>query len=247
MRFKRKSVIYTLSFIILWLANCYKSHFPEQPDDIEIYDDIAQEDSFRLDRCFDDNYFDFTEEDEVTYIDTIKDDLSSTDSIPEVTYDTVCNNIELSFDFNDGSLQGWVYHGRSGYVAENRQGVVYVHGDSFSEPYGEAGGIEKVIDINPGSLYISFKGRARSDTDLSTVTNLHLMVKTEDESLVLYEECIICGGTYDSGWFMYREDLSEYVRGVRRVKIILCLRDAWIANWNQENYYDDIIIRSYCE
>lgn len=109
--------------------------------------------------------------------------------------------------------------------------------------FGDAG-MQKTVDISRwtgnGPLILSFNWRAKSDYSGSTVTNANLKILDSDTGKQLYYEKLFAGGSYDTGWRSFSRDISSYVRGSSRIKIILYFHDVWVANWQQKNWYDNI-------
>ncbi len=67
--------------------------------------------------------------------------------------------------------------------------------------------------------------------------------------MLLHEADLPAGGTMDSGWQDYRQDITAFLGGAKRVRLVLGLRDAWAANWQQTASFDDVSlsIESSCE
>ena len=118
-----------------------------------------------------------------------------------------------------------------------------IYGDGYR---GEAG-MQKTVDISKwtgnGPLTLSFYWRAKSNFRYSTVTNAHVKILDASTGQQLYKKDLVMGGTYDTGWRSFSADISGYVKGHSRIKIILYLEDGWAWNWNQRNWYDNVRLR----
>lgn len=113
-------------------------------------------------------------------------------------------------------------------------------------------GMQKVVDLSgwneSGALLLSFDWRATSGFPTEWVTNAHLLIQDADSDAdldadsdaSLYLEDLLLGGTLDTGWRNYANDISSYVQGHARIRIVLYLFDIWIADWGQTNIYDNI-------
>src|SRR5688572_6493245 len=111
-------------------------------------------------------------------------------------------------DFDSG-LQEWTFFqnatGTSTYnltwsaTEGNPAGGACVQGDFTGSA---AFGLEKTFT---GLRYISvrFDWRARSDTDISTVTNLTFDVVRVSDGEILYVQSLLAGTLQDSGWQVY--------------------------------------------
>ena len=105
---------------------------------------------------------------------------------------------------------------------------------------------KKTVDIssidNNSPLYLSFDYRAKSNYGSSSVTNTNLVILNGVTGVQLHSERLIAGGTRDSGWQSYNTDISSMTSGHDSITIRLYMHDSWTTNWNQQNWYDNIIL-----
>jgi len=91
--------------------------------------------------------------------------------------------------------------------------------------------------------------RAASGYSGSTVTNARLFgynsTGPASTSTEAFEHVYVAGGTYDTGWKNGGEVITSGLSGFSDVKIGFGFVDAWGHNWNQRNWYDNIIVRQY--
>ncbi|MFX1301412.1 MAG: hypothetical protein ACFFDE_10825 [Promethearchaeota archaeon] len=150
------------------------------------------------------------------------------------------NATTFFFDRFDTGLDNWSYWGGSGYTLQWVSNTAMISGNGYSI----YGGMQKVIELSEWdestALLISFDWKATSGYPSSSVTNAVLWIQDADSGSSLYYQPLILGGTTDTGWRNYVNDISSYVLGHSRIRIILCLRDGWSANWHQTNTYDNI-------
>jgi len=163
--------------------------------------------------------------------------------------------IDFIYDTFTSGLDGWtlyqVKHGGWGmrYRLTRDTGTgcpapsAYIYGDGY---YGDAG-MQKIVDISrwtgEAPLTLSFNWRAKSNYRGSTVTNAHVKILDASTGQQLYYKKLVAGGTYDTGWRSFSADISGYVKGHSKIKIILYLHDAWAWNWHQKNWYDNVRLR----
>ena len=118
----------------------------------------------------------------------------------------------------------------------------HISGDGFVSNSG----IYKTVDIssidNNSPLYLSFDHRAKSGYAASSVTSIHLHISDGVTGETLHSESLIAGGTLDSGWQSYNTDISSMTSGHDTITIRLYLNDSWTTNWNQQNWYDNVIL-----
>lgn len=110
-------------------------------------------------------------------------------------------------------------------------------------------GMQKDISLpeSRGEIIISYDWRASSGFAGSTVTNSNIKI-LDMSGNVLYSEpvfpaCYGCG-TYDTGWRHYSKDITQYVKGHGSVRVRIYMHDAWIANWEERSWYDNILIEN---
>lgn len=156
---------------------------------------------------------------------------------------TPTEEVTFLHDRFDAGLDSWGYWGGSGYVLEWVSGAAKISGDHIYPPVVECG-MQKVIDLSEwnetGALLLSFDWRATSNYLPSSVTNAHLLVEDADSGSTLYLHHLVMGGTTDTGWQSYVNDISPYLLGHPSIRIVLYLNDGWTSNWNQTNAYDNI-------
>jgi hypothetical protein len=148
---------------------------------------------------------------------------------------------DFIYDTFDGGLDNWTYWGDAGYyVLWVYPGILKILGDGFTV----SAGIQKAVDLSGwnGSepLFLSFNWRATSDTALSTVTNAYLRVEDLETHVPLYQETLAAGGVSDTDWQSYSTDIATYLAGHNEIMLLLGLRDGWITNYHQENWYDNL-------
>jgi len=162
--------------------------------------------------------------------------------------DVVSSNVvsvaspHLTFIINDtfdDDLDGWTFWpGFTGYTLEVDSKTAHLSGDGFTTHIG----LEKTLDISSWTnreLILSFDFRAKSSSTTSEVTNSYLSIY-DTHSNKLFEEGLVTGGTTDTGWLTYQKDISEVIKGERKIQIVLYLKDHWVSNQNQHNWFDDI-------
>ncbi len=144
------------------------------------------------------------------------------------------------FDTFDTGLCNWSYWGDFGYWLTWASDIAKISGDDNPAQ----GGMQKTVDLSQwngsGSLILSFDWKATSDTADSSVTNVHLRIEDADSHSLLYSQVLASGGTVNTGWQSYTNDVSPYVIGHSKIKIIMSLWDVWTANWHQTNSYDNV-------
>lgn len=150
-----------------------------------------------------------------------------------------------------GSLDGWTYWGgtsdyvfKQDHLTGNPLPSAFVNMDQF----GVFSGMSKIIDISNvqdgQNLTLSYNYRASSIANYGTVTNSYLYVFDADTGERLLFGDPAAGGTYDTGWMSYSTDLTDETSDSDRIEIVLGLYDSWIANWNQTNWYDNVVINA---
>ena len=151
-------------------------------------------------------------------------------------------------NFGDGTLQGWTDISRGGYRLTNPSTYLFVSSpvSRYYSASGADGHIYKDFDIAPGQLNLSLNWRATSTTSESSVTNSRMWIQDPATGAVRCSRTFVSGGTTDTGWRRYTEDLGSCVAGLRRVRIAFWLRDAWATHYYQRQYFDDIEVRSTC-
>lgn len=110
-------------------------------------------------------------------------------------------------------------------------------------------GMQKTVSLPEarGEIVISYDWRASSGFAGSTVTNSNIKI-LDMSGNVLYSEpvfpaCYGCG-TYDTGWRHYSRDITQYVKGHGSIRVRIYMHDAWIANWGERSWYDNILIEN---
>ncbi|MBI5354964.1 MAG: Ig-like domain-containing protein [Candidatus Aenigmarchaeota archaeon] len=110
-------------------------------------------------------------------------------------------------------------------------------------------GMQKTINLPEarGEIIISYDWRASSGFAGSTVTNSNIKI-LDTSGNILYSEpvfpaCYGCG-TYDTGWRHYSRDITQYVSGKDGILVKIYMHDAWIANWGERSWYDNILIEN---
>ena len=151
----------------------------------------------------------------------------------------------LIYDTFDDTTENWQYFGVSGYSMSHSTehgGSIHLSGNSFAHPYTNQG-LEKTVDISgvSDSLVLSLDYRAKSNFAGSAVTNTVLAVHDGATDELLYSNKLAWGvGTQDIGWKSFEQDILSQVQGHDSITIKLFIVDAWNANWNQQNWYDNI-------
>lgn len=165
------------------------------------------------------------------------------------------SEVTLLDDRFDTGLDGWSYWEEWASYSENHSpsssyrlqwvsNTAQISGDG----YGVFAGMQKVVDLSTwdesGVLLLSFDWKATSGTSASGCTNANLWIHDADSSSILYSQSLLWGETTDTGWRNYVDDVSSYVRGHSRIRIILYLGDGWNTNWQQTNSYDNVRLTS---
>lgn len=142
-------------------------------------------------------------------------------------------------DTFDDDLDGWTFwSGFPNYTLEVDSKTAHLSGDDFATHMG----LEKTVDISSwtdGELILSFDYRVKSSSTISVVTNSHLSIY-DTHSNKLFGEYLVLGGTTDTGWKSYEKDISEVIKGEKKIQIVLYLKDFWLSNHNQHNWFDNI-------
>ena len=147
-------------------------------------------------------------------------------------------------DTFDSDTNGWQYFGPSVYALSHstgHDGSAHISGNSFASTHG----MQKTVDISTiGSnpLFVSLDYRATSGCTCSVTTNARVSIHDSITDEQLYYNQPVGGGTTDSGWRSFTEDISSYVQGHDSVTLKLHLADSWSVNWNQKNWYDNVIV-----
>ena len=147
-------------------------------------------------------------------------------------------------DTFDSDTNGWQYFGPSVYALSHsteHYGSAHISGNSFASTHG----MQKTVDISTiGSnpLFVSLDYRATSGCTCSVTTNARVSIHDSITDEQLYYNQPVGGGTTDSGWRSFTEDISSYVQGHDSVTLKLHLADSWSVNWNQKNWYDNVIV-----
>ncbi|MCD6422073.1 DUF2341 domain-containing protein [bacterium] len=155
----------------------------------------------------------------------------------------------LVYSTFDSDLEGWEYYGCSGYHASldlsegNPPPSVHISGDDFACNAGIRKLVEKEESVG---LAVELDYRAKSRYRGSTVTNARVQFMDEAGNKIT-EVALVAGGTYDTGWDHGIVKKYTELQGYTKVYVYLNLRDGWSANWNQENWYDNVIVRKYVE
>ena len=110
--------------------------------------------------------------------------------------------------------------------------------------FGVFTGISKTFDVSGiGSdqrLVISYDYRAAGRHANSVITNSLILLYDADSRDILLNKIIVGGGTLDTGWQRYTEDLTDYASEIDSLQVVLYLNDGWIGNYNHQNWYDNI-------
>lgn len=149
----------------------------------------------------------------------------------------------------DKDLQGWSDYGYPGYTvtldpttgqsapSANISGDVFLGFCSYH-------GMAKAVDISTysgGPLTMAFDWRASSSSGgAGLTTQAEVRVDNADTGTQLFTHRLVNSGVSDTGWQSYSNDISSYVAGVKKIQIDLYLYDCWDANWNENNWYDNI-------
>ena len=127
-------------------------------------------------------------------------------------------------------------------AADADGGVVRIAGDGFDTENGIHKEI-RVPSLSTGErLVLGFDWRATSQFSDSVVTNAALELYDSLDGALLAQDALASGGTLDTGWRHYQRDITDWVSQTRRIRVVLRLRDAWTANWQQSNEYDNVFL-----
>ena len=149
--------------------------------------------------------------------------------------------------FSGPSLDGWSYFGASGYslgtdsTTGNPAPSAHISGDTVCCPVTQDGMQKNVTWSGDGSFVLSFDWRASSSYTGSATTNAQVNVSDASTGKVLFSYQLFVGGG-DTGWKSYSDNISSYVQGHGDLNIKLYLYDAWSANWDQQNWYDNMVV-----
>ncbi len=167
---------------------------------------------------------------------------------PSIHTSTI-HDIPINDRFNL-SFDGWMYWGStSEYTLENGQdngqgrlpGAIHLSTDEFTV----YAGVSKLVDtsgLGDDRLVISYDYRAFSGSAHSAVTNTRMVIQDYDSGDLLHAAHPVHGGTKDTGWQTYTEDITQYVANSDTVRVSLQFYDSWVARWSQGNWYDNIRI-----
>jgi hypothetical protein len=140
----------------------------------------------------------------------------------------------------DDATQGWV-----GHTLESTDNY------GWNRPAGLEGSLHKNITKNSGEglSVLLRKWWAKSGTSASAVTNLHVRFSQGDVTTSLADYTYVAGGTTDTGWnteTVWR-NFTTNLQGYTWVWVIFGFADGWSSDYNQENLFDDIIVRKYVD
>ncbi len=162
---------------------------------------------------------------------------------PKIVYST----------FENGTLDGWKgstfdtvgicnktpaggYSARISKTEGDPAPSVFISGDGFEVD----GVIYRNIEKQAGKeLNISVDIRAASGYSGSVVTNANVWICNGKK--LAYRYIFVKGGKTDTGWATYNITTTN-TSSLTNVTIMFGLSDGWIANWNQQNWYDNISI-----
>ena len=116
-----------------------------------------------------------------------------------------------------------------------------ISGDGF----GAHAGINRTFSLatyNPDDpLYLSVDYRAQSIAAHSEITNARLEI-TDADGNSLYQENMVTGGTRNSGWLTFSDNISQHVSGQDDITVRLYLSDVWLANWSMQTSFDNFYL-----
>lgn len=104
--------------------------------------------------------------------------------------------------------------------------------------------LSKTVNFTPAAseFTLSYDYRAVSNFSASSVTSTRLHIINNDDGSTIFNSCIVCGGTTDTGWQNYTNTFNV-CSGVSSVTVVLYTADAWTATpWCRENYWDNILL-----
>ncbi len=99
-------------------------------------------------------------------------------------------------------------------------------------------------------MFLTFDWRAISTFQGSSTTNAQVELLDPNGNVIFPPAsntglgALVEGGLYDTGWNKFSLDLSCFVQGQTSVTVILYLHDYWDADWDEENLYDSITVRT---
>ena len=153
-------------------------------------------------------------------------------------------------DTFDSTLDDWQFFGATGYQATHSSehgGSAYV----FGEDALKVAGIEKNITIPYASsenfvlyddLLLSLDFRVKATTTDSSVTNSRIAVYDSLTNEPLYYEYLVRGKYLDTEWRSFNINLDSYVADHNSITIKLLLSDSWHALYEQQNWFDNILL-----
>lgn len=184
-----------------------------------------------------------------TYSGDITHKMSSGISALTVTCNITCSssNVFLNDTF-DTDLAGWQHYGDPGYVVSldttTGQPVpsANISGDAYLGICSRHG-MTKAVDISTysgGPLTLALNWRASSSAAGSSHTTLaEVRIDNADTHTQLFVHRL-ADTTGDTGWQQYFTDISSFVSVTPRIQVDLYLYDCWAANYNEENWYDNV-------
>ena len=96
-------------------------------------------------------------------------------------------------------------------------------------------------DLGENDLFVGIDYKATSATSASSVTNAKIELLDGDGS-ILYSNWLSRGGTVNTGWSTFSQNVTDAVAGSGIITIRLGLNDGWIANWSQNAYFDNLYV-----
>ena len=115
-----------------------------------------------------------------------------------------------------------------------------ISGDGFTSYFAIQRNVT-LSDLGENDLFVGIDYKATSATSASSVTNAKIELLDGDGS-ILYSNWLSRGGTVNTGWSTFSQNVTDAVAGSGIITIRLGLNDGWIANWSQNAYFDNLYV-----
>ena len=144
---------------------------------------------------------------------------------------TCATTVSETFDFDDGTLQGWTTYSDGGFSATAAYGGAYISGDSSGCTFH---GIQQAFSLASADARIAYDFTAGGAHGLRNA----LLIQDAATSTTLYHE----DASGESG----RNDveLSSYLGSTTEINVVTGLYDCWVAYYAHTNLIDNIEVSS---
>ena len=96
-------------------------------------------------------------------------------------------------------------------------------------------------NLGENDIFVGIDYKATSATSASSVTNAKIEL-LDSYGSVFYSNWLNSGGTVNTGWSTFFQNVTDAVAGRDAITIRLGLNDGWIANWSQNAYFDNLYV-----